>query len=54
MLNGLLAVAGGPSASATCTVKFDTPAPLAVPLIAPVLVFNCKPGGNVPATMLHT
>ena len=53
MLSGAVAVAGGVSESATCTVKFDVPAVVGVPVMAPVLAFNCKPDGKVPLVMLH-
>ena len=43
MLSGALAFAGGEFESVTCTVKFDVPPPLGVPMIAPVFVFNDKP-----------
>ena len=53
MLSGALAVAGGVSESATCTVKFEVPTVVGVPVIAPVLAFKCKPSGNVPLMMLQ-
>jgi hypothetical protein len=53
MLSGALAVAGGDSASVTCTVKLEMPAPLGVPVIAPVLAFKCKPTGKLPAMTLQ-
>ncbi len=53
MLSGALAVAGGVAESATCTVKFDVPAVVGVPVIAPVPAFKCKPSGNVPLVTLQ-
>jgi hypothetical protein len=53
MLSGALAVAGGVSESATCTVKFEVPTVVGVPVIAPVPAFNCKPGGKLPLVMLQ-
>ena len=53
MLSGADAVAGGDCESATCTVKFDVPAVVGVPVIAPVLAFKCKPSGNVPLVRLQ-
>ena len=54
MLSGpLTMIAGGVSESATCTVKFDVPAVVGVPKIAPVVWFNCKPGGRLPLAMLQ-
>src|ERR1019366_9378892 len=52
MLSGALAVAGGVSESATCTVKFEVPAVVGVPEITPVLGFRPKPGGKGPLVML--
>ena len=46
-------VAVAPFVSCTCTVKFDVPAALGVPLIAPVDAFNVRPAGRVPTVTLH-
>jgi hypothetical protein len=39
-------------ASVTLIVKFDVPATVGVPVIAPVEAFNVNPVGSVPAVML--
>src|SRR3989304_8833240 len=41
-------VAVAPFASVTCTVKFDVPAVVGVPLITPVAVLRASPVGSVP------
>jgi hypothetical protein len=53
MLSGVVAVAGGELESVTWTVKLEMPAPLGVPVIAPVLTFKCKPTGKLPAVTLQ-
>ena len=51
MLRGALAVANWKSV--TCTVKFEMPAPLGVPVMAPLLASKCKPIGKLPAVTLQ-
>jgi hypothetical protein len=41
------------AASVTFTVKFDVPAIVGVPVIAPVDVFRLSPAGSVPAERLQ-
>jgi N-acetylglucosamine-6-phosphate deacetylase len=53
MLRALVAVKAGVLASATCTVKFEVPAAVGVPEIAPVELASVSPAGNVPAVTLH-
>ena len=53
MLSCALAVDGGDSASAACTVKLEIPPPVGAPVIAPVLLFKDKPRGKLPAVTLQ-
>ena len=39
--------------SVTRTVKFEVPAVVGVPVIAPVDPFNVKPAGKLPAIVAH-
>jgi len=39
--------------SVTRTVKFEVPAVVGVPVIAPVDPFNVKPAGKLPTTVAH-
>ena len=48
MLKLAFAVLVSDSESVTVTVKFDAPAAVGVPEIAPVAAFRDKPAGNVP------
>ncbi len=48
MLKAFVAVSCGELESAACTVKFDVPAVVGVPAIAPVAAFNVNPAGSVP------
>ncbi len=48
-----LAVAGGDCESVTFTVKFEVPAAVGVPVIAPVVLSNVNPLGRPPAVMLQ-
>ena len=42
------AVCGVPAESCTWTVKFDVPAVVGVPVIAPVAAFKLRPAGSEP------
>ncbi len=53
MLSCAVAVAGGDSESATCTVKFDVPTTAGVPVIAPLLLFKIKPVWNLPDVIVQ-
>ena len=53
MLSCAVAVCGGDSESATCTVKMEAPPPVGVPVIAPVLPFKLSPAGKLPAVILQ-
>lgn len=46
-------VADTPAASATLKVTEPLLAPIAVPLIVPVLLFKLNPAGSDPEVMLH-
>ena len=52
MLNCLVAVTAGDSASATFTVKLEAPADVGVPLMAPLLL-RLRPAGRVPELRLQ-
>ena len=51
MLRGAVAVDNWKSV--TCTVKLEMPAPLGVPVIAPLFGSKCKPTGKLPAVTLQ-
>ena len=51
--NVAVAVAGGFSGSATCTVKVEVPTAVGVPVIAPVAGASVNPGGRLPEVMLQ-
>jgi hypothetical protein len=51
MLSCAVAVWGGDSESATCTVKMEVPLPEGVPVMAPVLLFKFSPAGKLPSVI---
>jgi len=48
-----VALSDGVQLSTACTVKFDVPYAVGVPLITPVALSMDNPAGSVPPLMLH-
>lgn len=50
---GVVAVCAGIAESITCSVNWNTPAIVGVPLICPDVVLNVSPGGKLPEVLDH-